>query len=67
MSRTIIRRPEVIGRVGLKKSQIAVLVRRGEFPPPVQLGARAIGWYADEIDQWVTNRPRVGAAQQSAA
>lgn len=28
------------------------------FPRPVSLGARAVGWYSHEIDEWLANRPR---------
>ncbi len=32
------------------------LIKSGEFPKQVSLGARAVGWYEDEVDEWVRNR-----------
>ena len=29
------------------------------FPSPVQLGPNSIGFYEDEIDEWLETRPRV--------
>lgn len=30
----------------------------GTFPPPIQLGPRAVGWLEHEIDEWIASRPR---------
>jgi prophage regulatory protein len=54
--KVIIRRPEVSQRTGLPKSSIYALVNRGEFPAPVKLGPRAVGWYEDAVDQWIDSR-----------
>lgn len=29
------------------------------FPKPVKIGARASGWYSDEVMDWINSRPRV--------
>lgn len=52
----IIRRPEVESRVGLARSTIYELIKEGKFPAPVQLGARAVGWFESEIEAWLRDK-----------
>lgn len=52
----ILRRPEVQHRSGLKRSTLYLRIARGEFPAPVKLGPRAVGWVADEVDAWLRQR-----------
>jgi len=61
--RNIIRRPEVRKRTGLSDAQRWRLERTGLFPPRIQLGANSVGWYQDEIEIWIENRPRAGGTQ----
>lgn len=56
MANLILRLPEVKVRVGLSRSAIYLAVSRAEFPRPVQLGARAVGWLESEIDEWIRGR-----------
>lgn len=58
MQNRILRLPEVIGLVCLKKSSIYDLIRRGSFPVPIRLGLRSVGWYETEINDWLQNRAR---------
>ena len=44
---------------GYKKSKIYQMVRDGEFPAPVKLGARHVAWIEEEVQEWINNRPRV--------
>jgi prophage regulatory protein len=53
---TILRLPAVRVRTGLCKSSIYLFVSRGEFPRPVALGARAIGWIESDVDNWISSR-----------
>lgn len=57
--RIIIRLPEVKRRVKKSPVQIWRDVRAGKFPAPVRIGDNAIGWFEDEIDEWLSMRPRV--------
>jgi prophage regulatory protein len=34
---------------------IYLRIAHGTFPKPVSLGARAVGWLDDQIDEWVKN------------
>jgi prophage regulatory protein len=58
----ILRLPELCKRLGLGRSSIYALIQRGEFPRPIPLSARAVGWSAAEIEQWIAER----AAQREA-
>jgi prophage regulatory protein len=46
---TILRLPAVKARTGLSRSTIYQRIREGTFPPPVNLGKRAVGWLEDEL------------------
>jgi prophage regulatory protein len=53
---TILRRPQVEARVGLKRSTLYQRVADGTFPPPVRLGSRAVGWLESEVSDWLRAR-----------
>jgi prophage regulatory protein len=53
---TILRRRQVEARTGLKRSTIYAKVAAGEFPRPISLGARAVGWVEAEISDWLESR-----------
>ncbi len=53
---SIIRLPVVMARTGLSRSTIYAKIAAGEFPEPINLGARAVGWLADEIEAWLIAR-----------
>jgi prophage regulatory protein len=53
---TLIRLPRVMDRVGYRKSQLYDMVRRGDFPAPVKIGARAVAWDAAAVDAWIRDR-----------
>lgn len=52
----ILRLRDVLRFVGLSRSSLYRLVAAGDFPQPVPLGARTIGWVGAEIDDWLTKR-----------
>jgi prophage regulatory protein len=56
MSDTILRLPQVIDRVGLRRSAIYAAVQAGTFPRPVNLGCRAVGWRERDIAAWIDTR-----------
>ena len=64
--RLIDRTPRALVKTGIKSRQ--TLWRRSrdpddDFPAPVDLGGRLIGWYSDEMDHWIATRPRVSYAK----
>lgn len=48
----ILRLPEVVRRCGLSKPTIYRRMREGQFPPRLDLGGRAVGWRAREVEAW---------------
>ncbi|HYN62270.1 MAG TPA: AlpA family transcriptional regulator, partial [Rubrivivax sp.] len=40
----ILRRPQVEQRTGLSRSTLYQYIKDGDFPKPVHLGLRAVGW-----------------------
>ena len=65
MASTILRLPTVKARTGLSRSTIYQRVADGNFPKPVNLGARAVGWLEAEIDSWLA--AQVERSRKSAA
>lgn len=49
----ILRFPDAVTKTGLSKSSIYERIRNGEFPAPVPLGPRAVGFVAHEVDDWL--------------
>jgi prophage regulatory protein len=47
---------EVIKTTGLSRSSIYAYMSKGEFPKPIQLGARAVGWIEEEVREWLQER-----------
>ncbi|MFS1873309.1 helix-turn-helix transcriptional regulator [Enterovibrio norvegicus] len=55
----ILRLKEIAELVGLSKSTIWRLRQEGLFPEPLQLGARAVGWYESDVMDWLKSRNRL--------
>ena len=56
----LIRLPEVIARVGLKRSSIYQRMAEGRFPKARSLGRRCAVWVEAEIDCWVAEIVAMG-------
>jgi len=56
----ILRRPDVEARTGLSRSTIYLLMSRGEFPKPIRLSTRAVGWPEAAISLWLDGRRQAG-------
>jgi len=52
----VLRLPAVECAVGFKKSKLYDLIKEGQFPQPVRLGAKSVGWLADEVQAWIKQR-----------
>lgn len=55
-TRRFIRLPEVLDRVGLKRTQVFELMNDGRFPRSVRVGKRAVAWIEDEIERFQEER-----------
>jgi prophage regulatory protein len=51
-----LRLPDVMAKVGLKRSTIYALAKQGLFPSPIKLGSRASAWLENQVEDWLTAR-----------
>jgi prophage regulatory protein len=56
MANVILRLPAVMKRTGLSRSSVYLWIAKGQFPAPVSLGARAVGWVESEVEEWIARR-----------
>ena len=54
----LLRPKEVSAKIGLSKTTIWRAVRVGDFPCPLRLSGRAVGWLEAEVDEWIHTRVR---------
>lgn len=54
--RRVIRKRELLKMIPLSDATIWRMEKRGEFPKRFTLGGRAVGWFADEIDEWLDSK-----------
>ena len=59
MEISLLRIKEVQARTGLPPSSLYGLIQAGQFPAPVAITARTVGWRSDEVTAWIEARPRV--------
>jgi prophage regulatory protein len=65
MAPSILRLPDVKARTGLSRSSIYLAISRNDFPAPIRLGRRAVGWDSTSVDSWIIRKieqSRKGAA-----
>lgn len=60
---SIIRLPVVKALTGLSRSSIYAACQRGEFPDKVSLGARAVGWFSTDIENWIATRVKANKSR----
>ena len=54
----ILRKSEVLKRIGLSAATLWRLQKRGQFPRSISLtGNRAVGWHESDVMEWMANRP----------
>ena len=54
MVQQILRRPDLETKLGLSRSTIYALMSKGQFPRPIKLGCRAVGWRSNDIEKWLS-------------
>lgn len=52
MAENILRRPRVQAVTGLPRSSMYAKIAAGQFPKPIPLGKKAVGWIESEIVEW---------------
>ncbi|GDX74732.1 hypothetical protein LBMAG40_13890 [Cyanobium sp.] len=58
----LLRLPEVIHLVGLSRTTIYNLIASGEFPRQIVIGPRAVAWYQQELEAWITSKRQVACS-----
>jgi prophage regulatory protein len=61
----VLRRNEVEKATGLPRSTIYEKMAKGEFPKPIKLSAKSVGWLENEIIDW--QKARIQQRDQVAA
>ena len=56
MSYKILRLPSVKDRTGLSRSNLYLKIANHEFPAPISLGARAVGWLEEDVENWLEEK-----------
>ena len=54
----LLRRSEVEAWTGLSTTTIYRMMRANKFPLPLKISAKAVRWWASEIEAWLAGRPR---------
>ncbi len=52
----ILKLPAVIEKTGLSRSTIYAKLSSDEFPQPIKLSIRSIGWVEDHVDAWLLKK-----------
>ena len=60
----ILRLPEVISRVGMKRASIYRAISLSSFPKQIILGQRSVGWIEKEIEDWLAERVSASRTKQ---
>ncbi|RDD92541.1 AlpA family transcriptional regulator [Acidovorax sp. BoFeN1] len=52
----VLRFPMVSELTGLPRSTLYLYMKNDQFPKPVKLGVRSVGWIKEEVDEWLRLR-----------
>ena len=56
MTVEIWRKPRVLSTIGMGNTWLYDAITKGEFPVPVKLGVRAVGWRRSDVENWLATR-----------
>jgi len=52
----VLRKPELIAKVGLSDPSIWRRERKGQFPKRIPLGGHSVGWLESEVLEWLREK-----------
>lgn len=52
----ILRCKEVEKKLSIGHSKIYRMIEENQFPRPIKLGPKSVGWLESEIDEWVQEK-----------
>ena len=47
----------------MSRSWIYGRLKEGSFPRPLRVSSRCVAWLAEDVEQWLADRPRAGGAE----
>ena len=50
------RKPRVLSVISMGNTWLYDAIAKGQFPAPVKLGARAVGWRRSDVEAWLASR-----------
>ncbi len=56
METRIIRKPALFSKIGLSDATIWRMEKMGKFPRRISLGGNSVGWFDNEIDEWLAKK-----------
>lgn len=56
--RNILNKKEIVKKCGLSYTTIWREEKAGRFPKKIELSSRRVGWFEDEIEEWLESRNR---------
>lgn len=63
MPNKIYRLPDAMAVTGLCRTSLYNALAANDFPEPVKLGKRAVGWLESDLDDWVATRQKRNATK----
>jgi len=61
----ILKRPQVSAGTGIPRSTLYAKIQNGEFPRPIKLGARSVGWLASDVSEWIAAQVKKSRAHDA--
>lgn len=52
----LLRRREVMSRIGVSNTKLYAMIGKGEFPRPIQLSPGLVAWEEAEVNNWIRGR-----------
>ncbi|WP_324726370.1 AlpA family transcriptional regulator [Klebsiella sp. ZJOU C1] len=52
-SHQLLRLKQVEEKTGLKRSQVYLYMKKGNFPKSIKIGPASVAWLESEIDEWI--------------
>ena len=56
ISHQLLRLKQVREKTGLKRSQIYLYMKTGDFPQSIQIGPTSVSWLESEINEWIEQK-----------
>lgn len=54
----ILRWKELKSKLGLSRSTVWRMINAGKFPKQIQIGPNSVGWYEDEVNEFIKSLRR---------